>query len=95
MAPAPLGRLIARAYLEAMDALDPASEYIGRATMDILERELARPEWRRLEQPLPPPQAAETTEIAVPLAQIRVAGRGGAAARELGASARGTHGPGR
>lgn len=38
--PKPLGRLIARAYLEALDSMDPASEYIGRATMDILEREL-------------------------------------------------------
>jgi radical SAM superfamily enzyme YgiQ (UPF0313 family) len=38
--PKPLGRLIARAYLEALETRDPASEYIGRATMDILEREL-------------------------------------------------------
>jgi radical SAM superfamily enzyme YgiQ (UPF0313 family) len=51
--PKPLGRLIARAYLEAVDALDPSSDYIGRATMDILERELARPEWQRLEAALP------------------------------------------
>ncbi len=40
--PMPLGRLIARAYLEAVESMDPASEYIGRATMDILERELLR-----------------------------------------------------
>ncbi len=38
--PKPLGPVIARAYLEAMDGLDPSSEYIGRATMDVLEREL-------------------------------------------------------
>jgi radical SAM superfamily enzyme YgiQ (UPF0313 family) len=41
--PAPLGRLIGRAYLEAVEAHDPASEYIGRATMDIIERELGKP----------------------------------------------------
>jgi radical SAM superfamily enzyme YgiQ (UPF0313 family) len=42
--PQPLGRLIGRAYLEAIEfsdiTLDPYSEYIGRATMDIIEREL-------------------------------------------------------
>ncbi len=38
--PKPLGRMIARAYLEAVESMDPASEYVGRATMDILEREL-------------------------------------------------------
>ncbi len=42
--PKPLGRLIGRAYLEAMEALDPGSEYIGRATLDIIERELSKPE---------------------------------------------------
>ena len=41
--PRPLGRLIGRAYLEAVESLDAASEYIGRATMDIIERELAKP----------------------------------------------------
>jgi radical SAM superfamily enzyme YgiQ (UPF0313 family) len=40
--PKPLGALIARAYLEAIETLDPASDYIGRATMDNIERELAR-----------------------------------------------------
>ena len=39
--PKPLGRLIGRAYLEAMDSLDHNSDYIGRATMGIIERELA------------------------------------------------------
>jgi len=39
--PLPLGRIIGRAYLEAVDSMDRSSEYIGRATMDILERELA------------------------------------------------------
>ncbi len=38
--PRPLGRLIARSYLEAVESLEEGSEYIGRATMDILEREL-------------------------------------------------------
>ena len=38
--PKPLGAVIARSYLEAVDALDENSEYIGRATMDNLEREL-------------------------------------------------------
>ena len=42
--PKPFGRLIGRAYLEAMDSLDPSSEYIGRATMEIIEREMAKPE---------------------------------------------------
>lgn len=41
--PKPLGRLIGRAYLEAIETSDPDSEYIGRATMDIIERELAKP----------------------------------------------------
>jgi radical SAM superfamily enzyme YgiQ (UPF0313 family) len=40
--PKPLGRLIGRAYLEAIDSMDPTSEYIGRATMDIIERELPK-----------------------------------------------------
>lgn len=44
--PKPLGRLIGRAYLEAMESLDKTSDYIGRATMDILDRELAKPQWR-------------------------------------------------
>ena len=38
--PKPLGPIIARSYLEAVDALDENSEYIGRATMDNLERML-------------------------------------------------------
>jgi radical SAM superfamily enzyme YgiQ (UPF0313 family) len=49
--PAPLGGIIARAYLEAVESMDKDSEYIGRATMDVLERELteaniaAHPAW--------------------------------------------------
>ncbi|HZV54594.1 MAG TPA: radical SAM protein, partial [Rhodocyclaceae bacterium] len=35
--PKPLGRLIGRAYLEAVESMDPASDYIGRATLDIIE----------------------------------------------------------
>jgi radical SAM superfamily enzyme YgiQ (UPF0313 family) len=38
--PEPLGSLIGRAYLEAVATSDPKSEYIGRATMDVLAREL-------------------------------------------------------
>lgn len=45
--PKPLGGLIGRAYLEAVASMDPTSEYIGRATMDIIERELSK-------QKLPP-----------------------------------------
>jgi radical SAM superfamily enzyme YgiQ (UPF0313 family) len=41
--PKPLGRLIGRAYLEAMESMDPASDYIGRATLDNIERELSNP----------------------------------------------------
>lgn len=40
--PQPLGRLIGRAYLEAAEVLDGNSEYIGRATIDIIERELEK-----------------------------------------------------
>ena len=39
--PKPLGGLIGRAYLKALAALDPSSEYIGRATMDLIAAELA------------------------------------------------------
>jgi len=42
--PPPLGRIIARAYLEAAATIDEGRDYIGRATMDIIARELARPE---------------------------------------------------
>jgi len=38
--PKPLGKLIGRAYLEAVESLDPSSEYIGRLTLDIIERDL-------------------------------------------------------
>ncbi|VAW66945.1 hypothetical protein MNBD_GAMMA09-1429 [hydrothermal vent metagenome] len=38
--PNPLGRLIGRAYLEALEASKSEDEYIGRATMEILHREL-------------------------------------------------------
>ena len=40
--PKPLGKLIGRAYLEAAESLDPSSEYIGRLTLDIIERNLPR-----------------------------------------------------
>jgi radical SAM superfamily enzyme YgiQ (UPF0313 family) len=42
--PKPLGRLIGRAYLEAMASPEAGGDYIGRATLDIIERELSRPE---------------------------------------------------
>ncbi|OIO79974.1 MAG: hypothetical protein AUJ86_00245 [Hydrogenophilaceae bacterium CG1_02_62_390] len=38
--PEPLGTMIAQAYLEAMASHDPSSDYIGRATMEILEQRL-------------------------------------------------------
>lgn len=38
--PRPLGPIIARSYLQAVDTLDGNSDYIGRATMDNLERML-------------------------------------------------------
>jgi len=41
--PEPLGKLIAQAYLEAMASHDPSSDYIGRATMEILEKRLRDP----------------------------------------------------
>ncbi len=39
--PPPLGRMIGRAYLEAYGSRGSADDYVGRATMEILERELA------------------------------------------------------
>lgn len=39
--PPPLGPIIASAYLEATRSMDPSCDYIGRATMDIIERKLA------------------------------------------------------
>jgi len=42
--PLPLGRLIGRAYLEALEAPNNDFDYIGRATMDIIDRELSKPE---------------------------------------------------
>lgn len=38
--PEPLGSIIARSYLEAVNTMDEGSEYIGRSTMDNLERML-------------------------------------------------------
>ena len=40
--PQPLGRLIGRAYLQAVESLDASSDYVGRETIDNLERELDR-----------------------------------------------------
>jgi radical SAM superfamily enzyme YgiQ (UPF0313 family) len=52
--PEPLGSVIARSYLEAVDKLDENSEYIGRATMDNLERMLKDPKVAaRFIRPLP------------------------------------------
>ncbi|MCU0840128.1 MAG: radical SAM protein [Thiobacillaceae bacterium] len=64
--PRPLGTVIGRAYLEAVETMDAGSEYIGRATMDILERELRKPEvlkaCRTDRIPIyPAPRAGETT----------------------------------
>jgi radical SAM superfamily enzyme YgiQ (UPF0313 family) len=38
--PMPLGRIIARAYLEAVETMPADGDYVGRTTMDIIEREL-------------------------------------------------------
>jgi hypothetical protein len=48
--PAPLGPIIGRAYLEATALTDPASDYIGRTTMELLSRALDQ-----LEDAAPPP----------------------------------------
>ena len=40
--PKPLGRIIARSYLKAVDSLDNNSDYVGRATMDLIEQELKK-----------------------------------------------------
>lgn len=40
--PKPLGPVIGRSYLKAVERLDSDSEYVGRVTMDILEDELRR-----------------------------------------------------
>lgn len=39
--PPPLGRMIGRAYLEAYESRGVADDYVGRATIEALERELA------------------------------------------------------
>ncbi len=39
--PEPLGGIIARSYLQAAASMDKDSEYIGRATMDLIEAELS------------------------------------------------------
>lgn len=39
--PQPLGRLIARSYLEAVESMDSDFDYVGRATMDIIESKIA------------------------------------------------------
>jgi radical SAM superfamily enzyme YgiQ (UPF0313 family) len=45
--PPPLGRMIGRAYLEAYESLGIADDYVGRATMEILEAQLPAAEARR------------------------------------------------
>ena len=44
--PKPLGRIIARSYLQAVDSLDSNSDYIGRATMELIEKELRKPDYQ-------------------------------------------------
>ncbi len=52
--PQPLGSIIARSYLQAVNAGQPDSEYVGRTTMDNLERMLSTPEVvARLGRPQP------------------------------------------
>ena len=42
--PKPLGPIIARSYLQAVDSLDASSEYVGRVTMDNIASELQHAE---------------------------------------------------
>ncbi|MCW8957378.1 MAG: hypothetical protein OQL09_10880, partial [Gammaproteobacteria bacterium] len=42
--PKPLGPIIARSYLKAVDSLDTDSDYIGRLTMDLIAEELEKPQ---------------------------------------------------
>ena len=44
--PKPLGPIIARSYLKAVDSLDTNSDYVGRATMDLIEQELKKPQFQ-------------------------------------------------
>ncbi|MCW9055090.1 MAG: radical SAM protein [Gammaproteobacteria bacterium] len=44
--PKPLGRIIARSYLKAVDSLDSDSDYVGRTTMDLIEQELKKPAYQ-------------------------------------------------
>ena len=44
--PKPLGPIIARSYLKAVDSLETDSDYVGRATMDIIEEELKKPQFQ-------------------------------------------------
>lgn len=63
--PEPLGRHIGRAYLEAIE-LNGADDYVGRTTMDILDRELAKPEVAATAVGLPvprPPESAPALEV--------------------------------
>jgi radical SAM superfamily enzyme YgiQ (UPF0313 family) len=64
--PKPLGRLIGRAYLEASESMDPASDYIGRATLDIIERELSKPEFLSQCRDGKEPASAEFARLAPP-----------------------------
>ncbi|MCW9024174.1 MAG: radical SAM protein [Gammaproteobacteria bacterium] len=42
--PKPLGSVIARSYLKAVDSLGTNSDYVGRVTMDLIEQELTSPQ---------------------------------------------------
>ena len=44
--PKPLGQIIARNYLKAVDSLSEDSDYIGRATMELIEQELKQKKYR-------------------------------------------------
>ncbi len=58
--PKPLGGIIARSYLKAAASMDKNSEYIGRATMDLIERELAESRsLRKIDFPLEPEKVIE------------------------------------
>ena len=60
--PEPFGSVIGRAYLEALEGLDANSDYIGRATMEILEQKLVGMPW-------PPADTTRVTDLVRGIAQ--------------------------
>lgn len=67
--PGPLGKLIGRAYLQALETSskldDVAGEYVGRATMENIEQALDRTAVMPLARPNPEPKAALVQPIRI------------------------------